>query len=152
MKLIIDQEYDSIKEAAEMNNVEPCTISNRIKNRTIDHAEQSMFFHYTPDLMNEIWKVHPTIPVDVSNCGRIRYFNGRIGNHSGKRYLKLRINEKHYMVHRLVAETFLPNPSSTKTFVHHKDHDKQNNCVENLEWVTHQENVQYFFEFKKSKK
>ena len=42
-------------------------------------------------------------------------------------------------IHRLVAEYFIPNPDN-KPFVHHKDHDRFNNCVNNLEWATIQEN------------
>ena len=42
-------------------------------------------------------------------------------------------------IHRLVAEAYIPNPDN-KPFVHHKDHNPYNNCVENLEWVTVQEN------------
>lgn len=45
-------------------------------------------------------------------------------------------------VHRLVAETFLPNPDNLKC-VNHKDEDKGNNSIENLEWCTNRYNVTY---------
>jgi hypothetical protein len=49
----------------------------------------------------------------------------------GKRY--------HRKIHRLVAETFIPNPNNLPE-VDHIDTNKDNNCVENLRWCTHQEN------------
>lgn len=47
-----------------------------------------------------------------------------------------------HKVHRLVALTFLPNPNNLKC-VNHKDEDKTNNSVDNLEWCTHSYNATY---------
>jgi len=45
-------------------------------------------------------------------------------------------------VHRMVAETFLPNPKNV-CCINHKDGDKKNNNLDNLEWVTNQQNIQH---------
>lgn len=43
-------------------------------------------------------------------------------------------------LHRLVAQTHIPNPHNLPE-VNHIDHDKANNCVENLEWISHADNL-----------
>jgi hypothetical protein len=56
-----------------------------------------------------------------------------------KGYLKIDLGRnKRVYLHRLVAETFLPNPDNKPT-VNHKDHDKTNNQLCNLEWATYKE-------------
>ena len=82
---------------------------------------------------------------EVSNYGRIRRIGGEIMNGNinsyGYRVVKLSKNgrQKDKKVHRLVALAFIPTISG-KDFVNHKDGDKLNNYVGNLEWVTRGEN------------
>ena len=58
-------------------------------------------------------------------------------------YLRIGLTTKHgrkkIMVHRLVAMAYIPNPKK-KSFINHKDGDKHNNKMENLEWVSNKEN------------
>lgn len=47
-------------------------------------------------------------------------------------------------IHRIIALLFIPNPNNC-TDVNHKDNNPQNNKLENLEWLTHKENLEYGF-------
>ena len=57
-------------------------------------------------------------------------------------YLRVEIQGKHYLVHRLVAMAFLGIKSNGYE-VNHKDQNPENNDIDNLEWVTHKENINY---------
>lgn len=54
-------------------------------------------------------------------------------------YYSITINEKTYKIHRLVGQTFVPNPEN-KPQINHKNGDKNVNDAENLEWMTSSEN------------
>ena len=67
----------------------------------------------------------------------------------GKGYLEVTLydangNHKKFLVHRLVADAYIPNPHG-KPQVNHIDGDKTNNSVENLEWCTNSENNKHAY-------
>ena len=52
---------------------------------------------------------------------------------------------KNYQLHRLIANAFIPNPDN-KLYVNHIDSNRENNSLNNLEWVTFEENVRHGYE------
>lgn len=96
--------------------------------------------------MIENWKVIPIYPAyEASNIGNIRSSRQILTpslSTSGYKHVCLSINKKPktQYVHRLVVEAFLPTPNSKNLIVNHKDKNKLNNNVDNLEWCIAQEN------------
>lgn len=113
--------------------------------------------------MEEIWKDIEGFEglYQVSNWGRVYSLGGRTMGRMNNRYknkpriiksymrngyehvlLKKEGKQFHYKIHRLVAIAFIPNPNNYP-FVNHKDENKLNNNVENLEWCTAKYNLNY---------
>ena len=88
----------------------------------------------------------------VSNRGRILSLNSgaemaQYVQKNGYAAVKLRTHnvKRTFLVHRLVASAFVPNPNGLAE-VNHIDGDKLNNSAENLEWVTHSQNMKHSIE------
>ena len=119
-----------------------------------DTSQENMF-------ENEIWKDIPKeilkgyIGYKVSDQGRIKNPKGNILkgtiHSSGYKNINIGINKTTFKVHRLVAQVFLPNIYD-KLFVNHKDHNKTNCKLYNLEWVTPQENSKLAYQYHLSEK
>lgn len=82
--------------------------------------------------------------VDAKGNNRVEKILKGIPTSDGYLRVHLCINTKRIKkpIHRLVAETFIPNPDN-KPQVNHIDEDKTNNTLDNLEWVTAKENVNH---------
>lgn len=111
---------------------------------------------------NKIWKTYPEFPfIEANQQGDVRTRDRVVSNGKGTRVVKGRIlkqqrdkygylfvgfsvNGKHVIrkVHRIVAKCFIPNPNNLPQ-VNHKNCDRTNNSIDNLEWCTLKENIAY---------
>lgn len=81
--------------------------------------------------------------------------NGHVRNKKTKRvlhefvgkdgYLRTQFDGKSRTVHRVIANVFIPKDPN-RDFINHKDGNKQNNSVDNLEWCTRSENIKHAYE------
>ncbi len=118
---------------------------------------------------SEIWKDIDGLEGEyqVSSFGRVKSLSRWIGTslHEDRilaqsktkdGYLKVRLSSKKKnidwtrRVHRLVAEAFIPNPNGLET-VNHKDGDKENNRVDNLEWMDRKDQLFHAYQLKLKK-
>jgi hypothetical protein len=149
--------YKSVKEASEKNNIDDAGIVKTCKGRRQTAGGFKWKYSETTDRENvsvdDISKMKsiPDFPnYKISSDGRVYSINY-------KKVLKSHINsdgyetiqlqnkgaKKDFLMHRLVANAFIENKNN-KLYVNHKDGDKLNNDISNLEWVTNSENMLHY--------
>lgn len=119
-------------------------------------ANSERWFDITP-LLHEEWKKIYNGRYQVSNYGRVKsmYFNNSQVHYKREKILKNSKRVGYYCVnlydnkkakvinvHRLVATLFLENPYNFK-YINHKDENKENNCIDNLEFCTQKYNCNF---------
>jgi hypothetical protein len=131
----------------------------------IDNSKSSLdedlriLFEGKDEEINKMWKIvildSVITPYIVSRLGKV--YNQKTKHLLEPRivwngYFRVNLKEINHPkggrdqpVHRLVAKAFIPNPDN-KPEVNHIDGNKLNNKVENLEWMTHQENIKHAVE------
>ena len=99
--------------------------------------------------MKEVWSVIVGFPMyKISTFGRVKslYTNKILKpiNKKGYRFVTLINGDKKYnrAIHRLVAKAFIANPNRYP-MINHKDENKANNIITNLEWCDAKYNVNY---------
>lgn len=86
---------------------------------------------------------------EIDSNGNVYFCKGILKPHVKNGYLAVNLTKnkicKHYYIHRLVAEAFIPNPNGFRE-VNHINCDKHNNSVDNLEWCDRKRNLQHSYE------
>ncbi len=101
--------------------------------------------------MEEWRQVKVNKSYEVSNLGRLRNKREHLIkpfiNDNGYHINQLWSNSSRitYTIHRLIAEAFIPNPEDLET-INHKNGDKLDNRVENLEWMSRLDNMRHAFD------
>lgn len=135
---------DEVKTNANVMNLEICTASHNVRHSVASRKPTSKRGKIIEDMSG--WKPIPSIPTAMAHpSGRVasldRYGRLRecLGSVSNEGYRRVAVARKSYQMHRLIAETFCPNPNNYP-IVNHIDENKLNNCADNLEWCTYQHN------------
>lgn len=104
--------------------------------------------------MKEVWRIIKEFPMyEISTFGRVKslYTNKILKPYKSSKSAKghymqvsLHKNHKKYKanIHKLIANTFIPNPNNYP-IINHKDENPSNNYIDNLEWCTYKYNCNY---------
>ncbi|ARF08987.1 HNH endonuclease [Catovirus CTV1] len=151
--------FNSITEAAQKTNIERSQIGKTC-NVKVKYAGSFIWKFINPNIKDNIESNELSELKNFEGYGITT--DGKIYSYKRNKFIKSFVNggysciklmqgkeRKNLFVHRLVAETFIHNPDpKNKIFVNHKNKNRLDNRIINLEWVTPSENVIHSINFK----
>lgn len=158
--------YNSIKEASEKNKLDGTAIVKNCKGVSKTSGGFKWEYHEKNERDNFDGNIGISKPINEYENYKITS-DGKVYNTVYKKFLKTRVTsdgyedvnvskdnkKKTYLVHRLVAIHFIPKTEddilNNRDKVNHKNGNKLDNTVENLEWVTDSENIKHMYASKK---
>jgi predicted transcriptional regulator YheO len=147
-------EYKNVRVAAKELNVSRSTIYNVLARKFKNAKGYKFKYKEQPDLLGEVWK-DAGYGCQVSNKMRYQDSKGvvKVPKAGEDGYRRVVMNGNQELFHRVVALAFCPNDDPVnKTEVDHLDMDPSNCLPQNLEWVTHAENIRRSYQNNKKRK
>lgn len=122
--------------------------TNKWKVRNLEELNNEIFdSRYVVDIYGVVYLV---VKVE-SKYLHVKIMRPYINRDSYVEYvLTTKLGKKHFLGHRLVALAFIPKEEN-KNYVNHKDGNRQNNNISNLEWVTQSENITHSWRILRNK-
>lgn len=150
---IFIKKWNSVREAANTLKINRNTIFEVCNNnrKSAGNFKWKYIKPNTNNLEDEIWKQNIGIfnTYKISNMGRIKNSSGKILLYSTNEYYNIHLQQnktkKTVRVHRIIAECFIPNPNNLP-FVNHKNGNKLDNRVDNLEWINNSDNIKHAYD------
>lgn len=95
---------------------------------------------------NYDYEINPEGTVRRISTKKVKKSFKRLDGYIGIQLYKSKTEIKNFQLHRLIAIAFIENPEK-KDVINHKDSNRENNSLDNLEWVTKKENNKHAYEF-----
>jgi hypothetical protein len=139
--------WDSVADAGYAACGDAASMSRACRTKTVYREHQWRYYDEMVKPENEEWRslIYNGVTIETSNLGRVRREQGKpIGFDTDDGYIGVTINKGTVYAHRLICMAWKPIENPEMYVVNHIDNNGKNNMIENLEWVTHADNIRHY--------